>query len=81
MKLRLIDRLRFTDEEWERAGQGLCTEVIEYGMSPFPKFCPKPLDPDSCYAACTQHDREWVEEYDGEKQYRRDRETATEVEL
>jgi hypothetical protein len=51
----LLDRSRYTDEEWEYASSGRC----DWEVATYPRLerCGKPSDPDSFYRYCTAHDR------------------------
>ncbi len=52
----LLDRGRYTDEEWEYASSGRCDCV----MATYPSFerCGEPSDPESFYRYCTEHDED-----------------------
>jgi hypothetical protein len=57
MNLRpLLDRNRYTDEEWAYASTGRC----DWGVATYPTLarCGQPSDPDSFYRWCTGHDRQ-----------------------
>ena len=52
----LVDRSRYTDEEWEYASSGRCDwETATY---PHLTRCGEPSDPDSFYRYCDEHDEE-----------------------
>lgn len=52
----LLDRNRYTDEEWKYASSGRCGWVV--ATYPSLQHCNQPSDPDSFYRYCTEHDRE-----------------------
>jgi hypothetical protein len=52
----LLDRNRYTDEEWAYASAGRCDwEVANY---PRPERCGQPSSPNSFYRYCDDHDRQ-----------------------
>jgi hypothetical protein len=52
----LLDRSRYTDEEWEYASSGRCDwEVATY---PSLERCGQPSSPDSVYRYCAEHDED-----------------------
>jgi hypothetical protein len=52
----LLDRGRYTDEEWDLASAGLCGWLT--ANYPRLEWCGQPSDPDSHYRCCTPHDQE-----------------------
>lgn len=55
----LLDRDRYTDDEWALSSAGRCDEVTEYGMYPGRVVhCGKPSSPKSFYRFCEEHDDE-----------------------
>jgi hypothetical protein len=55
----LLDRDRYTDEEWALSSAGLCDEVIEYGMHPGRiVHCGERSSPVSVYRLCASHDED-----------------------
>ncbi len=54
----LLDRGRYTDEEWELSSAGLCDTVIEYGNGRGVVHCGQPASPLSFYRWCTEHDQD-----------------------
>lgn len=55
----MLDRGRYSDEEWEYASSGRCDWVIESGMWPGRVVrCGEPSDPGSFYRYCTEHDED-----------------------
>ena len=52
----LLDRDRYSDEEWEYAASGRCD--WETGNYPTLTRCGGPSDPGSFYRFCKSHDRE-----------------------
>lgn len=52
----LLDRNRYSDEEWEYASSGRCDwEIANY---PNLQRCGKSSDPGSFYRYCTEHDED-----------------------
>lgn len=54
----LLDRSRYTDEEWALSSAGRCDWVIESGMTPRVVHCEEPSEPTSFYRWCAGHDDE-----------------------
>jgi hypothetical protein len=52
----LLDRDRYSDEEWEYASSGRCGWYV--ANYPGDEWCEKPSDPKSYYRYCTEHDDE-----------------------
>jgi hypothetical protein len=52
----LLDRSRYTDEEWEYASSGRC----DWEVATYPRLerCGKPSSPKSFYRWCDEHDQE-----------------------
>jgi hypothetical protein len=52
----LLDRGRYTDEEWALSSAGLCG----YLTATYPRleWCEQPSDPASHYRYCTEHDQD-----------------------
>ncbi len=59
----MLDRSRYSDEEWEYASSGRCDwETANY---PSLQRCGKPSSPESKYRWCAGHDRAAREDYPG----------------
>lgn len=54
----LLDRNRYTDEEWALSSSGRCDQVVEYGNGRGIVHCGEPSDPTSFYRYCADHDEE-----------------------
>jgi hypothetical protein len=50
----MLDRSRYTDEEWEYASEGRCDWAD--AQFQYLERCGDPSDPDSFYRYCTFHD-------------------------
>ena len=57
----LLDRDRYSDEEWELASSGLC-DWLTAGY-PRMEWCGLPSSPSSFYRWCDEHDAEAREDY------------------
>lgn len=52
----LLDRGRYTDEEWELASAEMCNWVSQFGFRGRWVHCGQPSDPESFYRWCAEHD-------------------------
>lgn len=52
----LLDRDRYTDDEWALASAGRCDWITESGAWVRIARCGKPSDPGSFYRFCPEHD-------------------------
>lgn len=61
----LLDRSRYTDEEWEYASSGRCDWIVESGMTPRVVRCGAHSSSDSFYRFCVEHDQDARDESPG----------------
>jgi hypothetical protein len=61
----LLDRDRYSDEEWKLAVSGRCGATVEYGNGRGVILCGEPSDPVSFYRWCTGHDTDAREQDPG----------------